>query len=60
MMSCLEIDPDKDVPEWSVLTDNRDFKALPSWDPIDRAVNDDLISENEEKKFYNLLKKKYR
>jgi N-terminal acetyltransferase B complex non-catalytic subunit len=46
MMSCLEIDPEKDAPEWSVLTDNRDFKAIPSWDPIDRAVNDDLISES--------------
>ena len=45
-MSCLEIDPEKDAPEWSVLTDNRDFKAMPSWDPIDRAVNDDLISES--------------
>ena len=45
-MSCLEIDPDKDVPEWSALTDNRDFKAVPSWDPIDRAVNDELISES--------------
>ena len=46
MMSCLEIDPDKDVPEWAILTDNRDFKAIHSWDPIDRAVNDDLISES--------------
>ena len=46
MMSCLEIDPVKDVPEWSDLTDNRDLKAIPSWDPIDRAVNDDLISES--------------
>ena len=45
-MSCLEIDPEKDAPEWSVLTDNRDFKAMPSWDPIDRAVNDELISES--------------
>ena len=45
-MSCLEIDIDKDAPEWSALTDNRDFKAIPSWDPIDRAVNDELVSES--------------
>ena len=45
-MSCLEIEPDKDTPEWSILTDNRDFKAVPSWDPVDRAVNDELISES--------------
>ena len=46
MMSCLEIEPEKDSPEWSTLTDNRDFKAVPSWDPVDRAVNDELISES--------------
>ena len=45
-MSCLEIEPDKDKPDWSMLTDNRDFKAVPSWDPVDRAVNDDMISES--------------
>ena len=52
-MSCLEIEPDKDTPEWSMLTDNRDFKAVPSWDPVDRAVNDELISESflQEQKF---------
>ena len=52
-MSCLEIEPDKDAPEWSMLTDNRDFKAVPSWDPVDRAVNDELISESflQEQKF---------
>ena len=46
MMSCLEIDPEKDAPDWSVLVDNRDYKAVPSWDPTDRAVNDDVISES--------------
>ena len=45
-MSCLEIEPDKNKPDWSKLTDNRDFKAVPSWDPVDRAVNDDMISES--------------
>ena len=45
-MSCLEIDPNKDVIEWTELTDNRDYKAIPSWEPSDRAVTDDLISES--------------
>ena len=46
MMSCLEIDIDKDSPDWSGLTDNRDFKAIHSWDPTERALTDEIISES--------------
>ena len=28
--------PDKDEINWADLTDNRDFRALQSWDPPDR------------------------
>lgn len=46
MMSYLENDPDKDEINWSELTDNRDFKAMQSWDPPERSVSDDLISDS--------------
>ncbi len=44
---------DKEKINWSGLTDNRDFTVLPSWDPSDRSVTDDLVSESfiQEQKF---------
>jgi len=46
MMSYLEIDPDRDETQWNSLTDNRDFKTMTSWEPPDRQVTDETISDN--------------
>ena len=31
-----QVDPERDDIPWPELTDNRDFKVMTSWDPIDR------------------------
>jgi N-terminal acetyltransferase B complex non-catalytic subunit len=36
MMQYMGVDPEKDEVNWKDLTDNRDFKAMPSFDPAER------------------------
>ena len=31
-----QVDPERDDIPWPELTDNRDFKVMTAWDPIDR------------------------
>ena len=42
----MQLDPDKDDVQWRDIQDNRDFKAMISYDPPEKAVTDELISES--------------
>ena len=39
LISYHELDPEKDEIPWLDLTDNRDFKVMATWEPIDRFVH---------------------